>query len=1034
MSNLWELRIGVWARKWDIKKVTSELKTEFKKAWDNIEKSLWGSSSKWLEKIKKESEKAVKTIWGLNNKLHLLNEKLKGTQIWTVQFAKLQNEIRKTKWQLDKATNSWTKFSRFLWGLKWSLLWAFSVVAVTWFLWSAIKSFATFEQWLARINTVAWVSKKEMKNLWVDIKKVSEIYGKAKEELLETAFNISSAWVEFENIWNMLRLSSAIAVGANTDTTTAFNGIIAVIKKYNLDISEAKNIAEKFFITNKLGQTTIWEVADGVTKLTSTAKIAWITIDELFATYSALTWVTGNATEVTTQLNGAINALASPTKESRKLFDQLWVEVWQTAIKKKWLLAVIKDVYDATGGNTEQLRKLIPEIEATKLVVALATTQYDKFKDASYELEHSQWALKFALAEMSDTTQFKLEVATTKWENFKVRVWQAITPVLWYLSDLAWLFVSTFNILKFAVKGWINVILWIPGIVVATFIDVVQNFKEFARVIPEFVKKAVNNLPWIMSAGIRSMLNLLPWWVGEKIADKLWLDTFWNVFKDVNTNFNFKNFSKIKDHVLKENDELTNWVKEEWENMKDIMSGWIKNKLLEDYENIVIKSSKTTLKSLKETRAELQKQLEEVEVGSDKFKRLQKEIAKTTEEIDKNTKTQITWWGKVTEENKKQIEKRIKDLEKETDANEKNIKKLDDLYKRYSKNVEKYNDNIKNSNRELREDIETLSETYEKNLEKIESKKNINIWDINLSTDQKIAERILQIEKDLKQAEIDKKEELKKGLWYTKEVLETSDLIKSLEEEKLEAQKLVNEEILKTARLYDEASEIQRIQIERVQKLKDIESESKKEKDEVTGKFEKEKEELEHRIKINDYFLNQKNFSEKEFLQIMNNERFLELEKEEQNLIISLWKKRLLLEEEKASAILLQQEISNSTIELSNTTTGILQENINTLSDEYKSLISQIQSAIIAQNRLNALRSSGGSGFAEWGYTGDGGKYEVAWKVHKWEYVIPQSMIKKMPNIHRKSRWDWRFSKYSRNTYNSNRWKLLSSWYSLYFC
>jgi len=85
-------------------------------------------------------------------------------------------------------------------------------------------------------------------------------------------------------------------------------------------------------------------------------------------------------------------------------------------------LAVIKDVYDATGGNLEQLRKLIPEVDATKLVVALATTQYDKFADATLQLSENQGALEAALEEVSNTTDFRLKVMTEKWNNFSTDV------------------------------------------------------------------------------------------------------------------------------------------------------------------------------------------------------------------------------------------------------------------------------------------------------------------------------------------------------------------------------------------------------------------------------------------------------------------------------------------------------------------------------------------------------------------------------------------------------------------------------------
>jgi hypothetical protein len=55
---------------------------------------------------------------------------------------------------------------------------------------------------------------------------------------------------------------------------------------------------------------------------------------------------------------------------------------------------------------------------------------------------------------------------------------------------------------------------------------------------------------------------------------------------------------------------------------------------------------------------------------------------------------------------------------------------------------------------------------------------------------------------------------------------------------------------------------------------------------------------------------------------------------------------------------LLQQEIADETILMQNRVSNILTENINSLSNEYSSLIHQINSAIAAQRRLNALKGS----------------------------------------------------------------------------
>jgi TP901 family phage tail tape measure protein len=76
-------------------------------------------------------------------------------------------------------------------------------------------------------------------------------------------------------------------------------------------------------------------------------------------------------------------------------------------------------------------------------------------------------------------------------------------------------------------------------------------------------------------------------------------------------------------------------------------------------------------------------------------------------------------------------------------------------------------------------------------------------------------------------------------------------------------------------------------------------------------------------------------------------------------------------------------------------------DNITTTTEAKVAIIEEqlrrFQSAI---ERINSLEAGeGGRGFAEGGYTGDGGIFEAAGTVHKGEYVMPQHMVKAMPGL-----------------------------------
>lgn len=120
------------------------------------------------------------------------------------------------------------------------------------------------------------------------------------------------------------------------------------------------------------------------------------------------------------------------------------IEVGQAAIKEKGFLKVIEDVYDATDGNIEVLRRLIPEVEAQKLIVALATEQNGKYRESIDQLSTSTGNLEQAVKQYTETTAFQLAVATEKFNNLKVGVGNALITAGAYVYDFGVILKSIF--------------------------------------------------------------------------------------------------------------------------------------------------------------------------------------------------------------------------------------------------------------------------------------------------------------------------------------------------------------------------------------------------------------------------------------------------------------------------------------------------------------------------------------------------------------------------------------------------------------
>jgi len=690
----------------DISKLSQELtwaKRELRNFARTGEKDV-SVLGKLFESVNTEISKSRQELVKLGKSTAVLDRLEKEINDLNKEFSKGGLSVKEYQTKLNTLQSQLPNASGAFDQVKWSVkaLWVaflagFWINTLITFAKDAVKAFADFEAGLSRINTVAGVSEIELTGLWDEISIISKEFGIAKEELLDTAFNISSAGVEFQNVSKILRLSSVVALGAFTDTTTAFNGIIAVIKKFGIDLNESWSVAEKFFIANKLWQTTIEDLANAMQNLTSSVKPAGVKINEVFAILSTLTGVTWNANQVITQLNGAINAIAAPTTDASAKFKELGIEVGQGAIEQKGFVTVAKEVFDATNWNLELLRKLIPEVEAQKLIVALATTQNDKYKLSLDEVTNSQGNLQEAVNQVTNDTKFQLEVASRKYEDFKVRAWSSLISIFGFLSDFASILNSTLKVLGgFVALGVLSI-----GRFGKSFFDVFNdirdNFSKFVEMFRGF-----------------SFDKLLKW---QLTLPKI----------------EFKNLKQSEADFKKFGGNLSKSIEEEFKNITDTISG-----------------------NSKQSKLAVDELLEDIKWTSQSFGSA---VWANNEDVKKN-EDNINKMGAKAKEGNKEAEKLAKEAEKAEQerlkTREKFLKEKTDneiklavsAQKEIDSAVKESEGKIKDYQKEIENTWNSFDKLKEKAIADIADIDN-ELWKLDRDRTQSIADRAIEIEKEI---------------------------------------------------------------------------------------------------------------------------------------------------------------------------------------------------------------------------------------------------------------------------------------------
>lgn len=292
------------------------------------------------------------------------------------------------------------------------------------------KEFFEFDKNMRNVNTMMRLSADNFQVAKLQLLDISKRVPQTANELAQGLYSVVSAGVPAGESMQFLETSAVAATAGLSDTATSVLGLTAVIKGYNLEFTDASYVSDLFFKTVELGQTTFGEMANSIQEVTSVAKIGNVSLEELFASYATLTGVTGNTAKVSTQLKGAIQALAAPTREASAKFKQLGVEVGQDAIQKKGFVEVAKEVYDAVGGNAEALRQLIPEVEGATAVIALASTQNDVYTEKLGKMQEASGATKSAFDEQSKSAYFQAQILKNKLNAALYTLGEGLLPLI----------------------------------------------------------------------------------------------------------------------------------------------------------------------------------------------------------------------------------------------------------------------------------------------------------------------------------------------------------------------------------------------------------------------------------------------------------------------------------------------------------------------------------------------------------------------------------------------------------------------------
>lgn len=323
---------------------------------------------------------------------------------------------------------------------------------------SLIAPARSFETAMATVNTMAGKNADGLRGLTDQVKSLGGEIPLTREELANGLYQVISNGVPEDSWIGYLEQSAKAAVGGVADLGQTITVTSTLIKNYGADWAEAGHIQDLIQTTAKNGVTSFSQLGAALPRVSTNAAQLGVSIEELMAVFATTTGVTGNTSEVSTQLAAVLNSLVKPSSEATKAAAAMGIGFDAASIKaaggfQNFLVQLDAAVqsYSAKTGTLSQTiyGQLFGSAEALRLLGSLTGEQKDVFTQNIAAMTESAGTIDTAFAEMASTGDAVAQMAQNQrqsWTDWIANIAGAMAPTVNFTSSLGMTAISFMQI------------------------------------------------------------------------------------------------------------------------------------------------------------------------------------------------------------------------------------------------------------------------------------------------------------------------------------------------------------------------------------------------------------------------------------------------------------------------------------------------------------------------------------------------------------------------------------------------------------
>ncbi|VYU53987.1 Phage-related minor tail protein [Eubacterium limosum] len=298
-----------------------------------------------------------------------------------------------------------------------------------------------FEKSMGMVSTLLDGTTEQVKDRTAELSEsvlnVSKDTGVAAKDISGGLYEVISAYGDTADSAKILEVAAKGAKASGASTTDTIRLLSSVTKGYGNTSYEAnQKVADLAFLTAKLGQTTFPELAGSIGQVVPLCESLKVSQEELFGVMATATGVTGNASEVTTQLKGVLQSLMSPTKDMTELMEGLGYANGQAMMESLGFQGALNTIVKAAEDSGKPLQAYIGSIEGQVLALALAGAQSENLTEKTKAMMEANGAATEAYEKSQDNMGAKFEKAMNKIMVSLIELGDAAAPTLEKIADM----------------------------------------------------------------------------------------------------------------------------------------------------------------------------------------------------------------------------------------------------------------------------------------------------------------------------------------------------------------------------------------------------------------------------------------------------------------------------------------------------------------------------------------------------------------------------------------------------------------------